>query len=229
MNQNDFRYPAMATAADVDKVISGAIDAAKTMKKKVQYAAIGCMILAGKEGKDADGVEYAELAVIKANYLVEQLGNGVKGEGLVKFMVYMCGFEVNVAVKKDGFIRTKGVEWIKANLEAAKEKAWYDYAPAAPYKGFDLEQQLANLLRMADNAVKIAEGDEAKAKQVTVDRDMLDVLHALVGGKPVVAQHALRLVEKLIPDNTVVSNDKVTDNKGEAIDLDTAEPLADAG
>ena len=80
MNQEGFRYPAMNTVADVEKVIGSAIDAAKTMKKKIQYAAIGCMILAGKEGNAEDGVAFAKHAVDQANYLVLQLGNGIKGE-----------------------------------------------------------------------------------------------------------------------------------------------------
>ena len=230
MNQENFRYPTMNTVEEVDKVIAGAIEAAKTMKKRVQYAAIGCMILAGKEGKDEDGIEWAEHAVTHANYLVEQLGNGIKGEGLVKFMVYMCGFIVNPAIKKDGFIKVKGAEWIRENLENAKDKAWYDYAPASPFKGFDFAEKLNQLMREADNAVKIAEGDDKKAELITVDRDMLEILHSLVSGAPVKAEHALQLVDKLIP--TIVEDDKLDDKlkqDGSSTDDTLEQPLVANG
>ena len=225
MNELGFRYPEMNTLADVEKVIGGAIEAAKTMKKRVQYAAIGCMILAGKDGKDEEGIEWAEHAVVKANYLVDQLGNGIKGEGLVKFMVYMGGFVVNPADKKSGFIKVKTSDWIRENLEAAKEKAWYDYAPAAPYTGFNLAEQLRILVKKADNAVQIASGDDKKAEKVEVDRDMLDIMSALLNGTPVKAEHALRLVERLIPDNTDVTHDKVIKD-GVDITAQVEQPLA---
>ena len=219
MNQEGFRYPAMNTVADVEKVIGSAIDAAKTMKKKIQYAAIGCMILAGKEGNADDGVAFAKHAVDQANYLVLQLGNGIKGEGLVKYFVFMCGFKVS-ADKKDGFINVASEEWIRANLEKAKEVAWYQYAPASPFKGFDLEQKLGQLLREADNAVKIADGDDkVKAEKVHVDRDMLDTIHALVSGKPVTSEHALKLVTRLIPEETEErpNNDGASDVEQEQV------------
>ena len=195
-----FRYPSMSTVAELDNAIAGAIDAAKTMKKKVQYAAIGCMILAGKSGTDEEsGKDNAELACEKANYLVEQVGAGVKGEGLVKFLVYMCGFKINEAAKKEGFVDVANEDWIRAHLEDAKAKAWYDYAPATPFKGFNLMEELNRVLKQADNATKLAEGDEAKAELVEIDRDMLEVIHSLLGGTPVKHDHALRLVDRLIP------------------------------
>ncbi len=202
MSKSDgFRYPVMNTVGDVEKVIGGAIDAAKTMKKKVQYAAIGCMILAGKPGKADDGKEFVEHAIIQANFLVEQLGNGIKGEGLVKYLVQMCGFVVSTDAK-DGFVNVKDEAWIRANLEKAKEVAWYKFAPATPFKGFDMAVKLGQLLNEADKAVKLADTDTEKAKEIKVDRDMLDILHSLVSGSPVTAEHALRLVERLIPEQS---------------------------
>jgi hypothetical protein len=161
------------------------------MKKKVQYAAIGCMILAAKD---------SDLAIEKANYLVEQLGSGVKGEGLVKFFVYKCGFEINEAMREEGFTRTKSEEWIRKNLDDAKATPWFDYAPATPFKGFNLSEELAKLLARADKMRETAEKDADKAEQIAVDVDMLETLNCLIGGKPVKHANALHLVEKLIPE-----------------------------
>ncbi|MGD9382266.1 MAG: hypothetical protein PVI03_07465 [Candidatus Thorarchaeota archaeon] len=197
------RYPAVATADDVDKLIGGAIDAAKTMKRKVQYAAVGIMIMAAWEGRDEEtGTEFAELAIEKANYLVEQVGAGVKGEGLVKFFVYRCGFKINEAAKKDGFYDVANPEWIANNLEAAKATQWWDYAPATPFKGFEFEKELSKLLERADNMAKAAETDPEKAKLISIDRDMLEVMHSLMAGKPVQHEHALQLVTRLVPQST---------------------------
>jgi len=191
MSDVKFIYPAMDTVEKLDKVIEGAIEAAKTMKKKVQYAAIGCMILSASD---------SDAAIDKANYLVEQLGNGIKGEGLVKFMVYECGFEINEAARDEGFVRTKGAEFVKAKLEQAKAKAWFDYAPATPFKGFNLSEELGKLLARADTMLETADKDEDKAEKIAVDRDMLETLNCLIGGKPVMHKNALQLVEKLIPN-----------------------------
>ncbi len=194
------RYPALKTVEDIDTAIAGAITAAKTMKLKVQYGAIGCMILAAMDGKDKEsGKDFADLACERANYLVNQVGAGVHGAGLVKFLVYRCGFKVNEADKKAGFIDVAKAEWIRKGLEAAKTTVWWSYSPAMPFKGFDLAQELDKVLTRADNAAKIAEGDKAKAKMVDIDRDMLETFQCILTGKPVHSKHALKLVESLIP------------------------------
>ena len=184
-------YPAMDTPEKLDKVIAGAIEAAKTMKKKVQYAAIGCMILSAKD---------SDLAIEKANYLVDQLGAGVKGEGLVKYMVQVCGFEINEAARDEGFTRTKGEDFVRSQLEKAKAKPWWDFAPATPFKGFNLLEEINRVLDRAEKMREMAEKDETKAEQISVDVDMLETMSALLGGKPVKHKNALQLVEKLIPD-----------------------------
>lgn len=194
------RYPTMSTLAEVEGVIAGAIAAAKTMKQKVQYAAIGIMILAAKEGKTGDGMPFAEKAIELANYLVEQVGAGIKGEGLVKFLVYKCGFKVNEAAKKEGFIEVRGSDWIKEHLEAAKDVPWWTYAPAMPFAGFNLFEDMKKSIKRAENAIKQAGDDKEKLKLLEVDGDMLETLRALVGGKAVTSDNALRLVTRLIPE-----------------------------
>jgi len=193
------RYPALKTVEDIDTAIAGAITAAKTMKLKIQYGAIGCMIMAAMPGKDESGKDFADLACERANYLVNQVGAGVHGAGLVKFLVYRCGFKVNEADKKAGFVDVAKAEWIRKSLEEAKTTIWWSYSPDMPFKGFDLAQELDKVLKRADNAVKIAEGDKAKAKKVDIDRDMLETFQCILTGKPVHSKHALKLVEKLMP------------------------------
>ena len=219
---SEFNYPTMATVEDVEEAISSAIEAAKTMKIRVQYGAIGCMILAGKQGATEDGTPYQKKAIDLANYLVEQLGNGIHGAGLVKFLIYKCGFEMNEASKKDGFIKVKGEEWIRENLEAAKDVAWYSYAPSTPFKGFDMMDAFTKFIKDCDNAIKTADADEDKAATIDVDRDMVAVFHALKNGTAVKAEHALAVVEKLVPVDTVVTHDEA-----HKIDEQSEEDLSD--
>lgn len=218
------RYPQVNTLADVEKLIAGAIDSASTMKRKVQFAAVSIMILAGKEGADDEGITWQEHAIKQANYLVEQLGNGIRGDGLVKFFVYKCGFSVNQALKKEGFINVKGPDWIRDNLEEAKATMWYSFAPANPYKGFDLNEKLNQILKEARNAQKIASADEEKAKLIHADADMIDVLSSLLSGSPVKAAPALKLIERLIPEHVTVTDHNATNDQGQ--DVTEVEPVA---
>jgi len=194
------RYPVLKTVTDIDKAIEVAVTAAKTMKQKVQYAAIGCMILSALPDVKGAKQSNSDLAIDKANYLVDQLGAGIKGEGLVKYMVQFCGFEINEAARDEGFARTKGSDFVRKNLEKAKKEPWYGKLKPNPFKGFNLNEELGKLLARANTMQETAGKDEKKAEKIAVDVDMLETLNCLIGGRAVTHKNALQLVEKLIPD-----------------------------
>lgn len=189
MSDIKLRYAKVDTLEDAVVLVNKAIAAANTMKQKVQYAAIALMVVSVK---DAEG------SIKAANDLVHGLGQGVKAEGLVKFMVDKCGFRVG-ADKKDGFISVKSEQWIRDNLEAAKAVGWWTYAPATPFKGFVLNDELNKIIKRAKAAVETAQKDETKAAQIEVDLDMIETLQALIGGNPVQAEGAIHLIERIIP------------------------------
>lgn len=189
-NEIKLRYGKVETREDVKALVAKAIESARTMKQRVQYAAVGIMIFAAKSP-----VEATELA----NELVTELGQGVKAEGLVKFLVDKAGFRTDPSKETKGFVSVKSAEWIKANLEEAKKTPWWTYAPATPFKEFTLEQELRNLIKKAKGKVKHAEDKPEDADLVHVDMDMITVLEALIGGNPVEADGAIHLIERIAP------------------------------
>lgn len=187
-NDIKLRYAAIETMEQVEAAVLKGIESAKTMKQRVQYAAVALMI-----GSTFDTEKALELA----NKLATELGAGVKAEGLVKFMVDKAGFRLNAA--GDAFESVKGEEWIRANLEAAKSTPWWTYAPATPFKGFTLNEEIRRIVKTAKAKIKHAEKHPEDAKLVEVDANMITVLEALVGGNPVPTEGAVHLIERIIP------------------------------
>ncbi len=182
------RYFAVETIADVESLVLKAVEAANTMKQRVQYAAVALMI-----GSTID----ADKAVELANKLAHELGHGVKAEGLVKFMVQKGGFRLDADGKS--FESVKGEQWIRDNLQSAKDTPWWTFAPATPFKGFVLNEELKSIIKRAKAAVETAAKDETKAAKIDVDVNMIETLQALIGGNPVQAEGAIHLIERIIP------------------------------
>lgn len=202
------RYATFKTFADVEACVLKGIESAKTMRQRVQYAAVALMIGSTFENeKDAEKT-HAEMAVELANTLVNELGQGVKAEGLVKYLVDKAGFRLNAEGK--AFESVKGTEWIRANLEAAKATPWWTYAPATPFKGFQLNEEIRSIIKRAKKAVDRAAKSEDDAKLIEVDQNMITVLEALVGGNPVPTEGAVHLIERIIP------HDEAPAGEGEA-------------
>lgn len=192
-NDIKLRYAAVETMEQVEAAVLKGIESAKTMKQRVQYAAVALMI-----GSTFDADKALELA----NKLATELGQGVKAEGLVKFMVDKAGFRLNAA--GDAFESVKNEEWIRANLEDAKSTPWWTYAPATPFKAFALNEEIRRIVKTAKAKIKHANKHPEDANLITVDENMITVLEALVGGNPVPTEGAVHLIERIIPHDEVV-------------------------
>ena len=178
----------MGSVAQVKAAIDKAIESAVTMKKKVQIAAIGLLIIAGKAKDKAQKDECITLA----NYLVNQLGDGIKGKGLVAFLSQF-GFKVDAIEPKNGFNSVLPEKFIREHFAEAKDTYWWTLAPDAPFKEWDFRVELTKLLDRAD---KMSQDEEHK-KDIHVDKDLLEVARSMLEGKPVHAAGALKLVERL--------------------------------
>lgn len=188
MSDEKLRYQKITDMATVEAVVLKGIESARTMRARVQYAAIALMI-----GSTFDTEKALELA----NKLANELGQGVKAEGLVKFMTDKAGFRLNEA--GDAFASVKNEEWIRANLESAKTTPWWTYAPATPFKAFTLNEEIRKIVKTAKAKIKHAEKHPEDANLVTVDTSMITVLEALVGGNPVPTEGAVHLIERILP------------------------------
>ena len=182
------RYGKVESLADVENLVGKAIESARTMKQRVQYAAVGLMIFSTTDAKKS---------VELANHLVNQLGKGVKAEGLVKFFVDKAGFRLDAEGK--AFESVKGEQWIRDNLESAKSTPWWSYAPATPFQMFTLEDELRKVIKKAKGKIKHAEEHPEDADLVHVDADMIETLEALLGGNPVTAEGAVKLISRITP------------------------------
>jgi hypothetical protein len=167
-------------AKGLDFLIQDAIGSAKTMRIKVQCAAVAILIHLEKSG------DYR-----KANDLVTGLGHGVNSTALVDWFVTYGGLTIDEAgTAFDGW---SGSEYIKERFQGAKAKAWYSFKKVNPYKGFDLMAQLEALVKKASNAQekldetsKIQdEAEKVAAKKelenvISIPQDKLTALLALV-------------------------------------------------
>ena len=198
MSDIKLRYQTFNSIEEVEAAVLKGIESATTMRTRVQYAAVALMI-----GSTFDATKAVELA----NKLAHELGNGVKAEGLVKFLVDKAGFRLNAEGK--AFESVKGEEWIRANLESAKQTPWWTYAPATPFKGFQLNEEIRGIIKRAKAAAKRAAKNEKDAKLISVDENMITVLEALVGGNPVPTEGAVHLIERIIPHEQPVEGEGV--------------------
>lgn len=189
MKQETVRYPAIATIQDVKDVIAKALEAVGTMKKRVQIAAVACLIMAAKADTDEKKVEI--LAIV--NDMVLSLGDGIRAKGLIAFFS-KYGFRLDMVEKKNGFIKVKQPDTIAGKLNDAKAEHWYTMMPENPFQDYSFKQALAQVLKTAKAKAK----DTQHADQIDVDMDLLEVVQALLTpNAEVKAEGALKLVEKL--------------------------------
>lgn len=157
---------------DVDTLITSAIKSAGKMKEAVQIAAVSVLMHAAKHG------DYS-----KAQVLVDGLGDGVHGGALVAWFQKYGGLLID-SESGEGFNGWSGAEYIRDKFSEAKEVHWYTLKKQNPYRGFDLSEALATLLKRAELAEKarkdaLAANDMDKANKIHVDSNLLGKLKAI--------------------------------------------------
>ena len=171
-----------AKKKSVDKLIELAINSLKTMREKVQVAAIAVLQHAEKHG------DYS-----KAQVLVDGLGNGINKASLQKFFVDLGGLKLDA--DSGNFNGWQGAEYIKENFTLAKSTAWWSLKKAPDYKGCDLVVSLGKLVKTAEAALKkleevgIEHGTDSEEyitmlSVTNVDPDMIKLINQVKGGVP---------------------------------------------
>lgn len=195
-------------------LIADAIQSAKTMKQKVQIAAVASLWHIEKHGN-------WNVANHAINQLTKELGeNGVRANALIEWYVQFGGLKYNTETKQfDGF---QGAEYIREHFQNAQKTIWDSMRPEPEYTGFDLNAQLQKLLDKAINEnVKrqklMDKGDAesiAKAEKIAVDGKMVETLQMMVnknadtvqmdGGAPKEERKHEQFIkkdEKVVPKN----------------------------
>lgn len=160
---------AQVSTKSVDQLIAAAITSLKTMRAKVQVASVAVLMHAEKTG------DYR-----KANDLVVGLGNGINKASLQKFFVDFGGLVLDE--EGNTFVGWSGKDTIKANFETAKSTEWWSLKDAPSYKGFDLSEAIAQLIKRATAEQKKADSlsEEDRAK-LNVPESMLNNLRLVRG------------------------------------------------
>lgn len=156
------KYVLPSNASDLNKLISSAINSAKTMQTKIQVAAVGILFHAAKHG------DYTA-----ANTLVDGLGNSARRDALVTWFKLYGGLTISEGKAFDGW---NGKAHIEANFEVAKATMWNDAKKESnPFVELDMEADLRKLVdkysRAKNKAAKA--GSEFKGKINTQINDQL--------------------------------------------------------
>lgn len=146
--------------AKLDDMIAKVIKASGTLQDQIQKVGIAIMAHAYKHG------DYS-----RATTLVNGLGTGVRKAALVEWF-YRAGLKVDE--QTDAFIGWQGADFIKKHWDRITETKWYDCKPENVWGGFDLNAELAKLIKRAEQAGKKAEALRQAGKTLPDDAVKLD-------------------------------------------------------
>lgn len=180
VNKNVCSYASLSgkNAKTVDQLIEQAITSAKSMREKVQIAGVAILMHAEKHG------DYS-----KAQLLVDGLGNGINGAALVEWFVQYGG--LIVAEEGTGFSGWKGAGHIKNHFEKAKSQAWWELKKQNPYKGYNLLDDLTNVIKRGTAAL-----DKVEEAETSGDDELLHYLKSVIN----VDVESLRKVALVVED-----------------------------
>ncbi len=171
------KYLPLQTKKQLSDLINESINTVKSMQEKVQVTAMAIVVYAESCG-DYRG----------ANDLLAGIdGTGVRKNALIEWFNKFLGVEFNE--DKQMFMGKLDKEAIRKNKDKAQNTMWWSLKPEPAYKGFDLMEEIAKLVKRAEKAAQVkteAEkvGDEAKAKLVDISPDAMSVLRKLDLGIP---------------------------------------------
>lgn len=154
-----------ATVEALDKAIDAVISKSQSLQSDIQKVAIGIVAHAYKHG------DYT-----RANTLVNGLGEGVRRTALVEWF-HRCGMDISEADQCFVGFNKKVCE---KRFEEMKGTSWWALKPERPFDGFDLQAELARLLKRAER-VLAEEGKRSKEENelVKISPEMLVQLRTL--------------------------------------------------
>lgn len=155
----------------LDELIAKVIKQAASVQDQIQKVAVAIMAHAYHCG------DYSRAAT-----LVNGLGAGIRAKALIEWF-HLAGLTVDE--ENGGFKGWQGKGFIEKHWERITEKKWYDCKPENVWQGFDLNAELARLIKKAEQANKKAEklrqeGKELPEDAVKIDAAALTALRGLV-------------------------------------------------
>ncbi len=149
------KYRTVKNVKELDRLIELCVEAAGTMRDRVQNCAFNILQHAEKHG------DYT-----RAQILVDGLGEGVNGKALVEYFVRFGGLIVDT--EEGGFNGWHTAQFIRDNVEAAKATMWYTLKPINAWQGYSAELALVKFVKENQTAkkamAKLADDDPKRAK-----------------------------------------------------------------
>tara|TARA_R110000851_G_scaffold225926_1_gene378698 strand:+ start:1669 stop:2175 length:507 start_codon:yes stop_codon:yes gene_type:complete len=158
------KYTFAKDTAGLNKMIDSATLSAKTMQTKVQIALVAII------KHTIDHNDYSGF-----NKLVNDMPNGVNTKAIVEYITVMTGLQVDEAGKC--FIGKVDKKLMTEKFQDAKSIMWHSFKPQTPFAGFDLNAEIAKLIKKCETMGK-KEGDDKD--KVTVDVAQLQALVKVV-------------------------------------------------
>lgn len=161
------KYAMPKDAAELAKMCAKAVKSVQSARVSVQQAAVGVLYHAFKHG------DYTA-----ATTLVNDLGNTINGAALVEFFKVYGGLKINE--EQGCFDGWQGKQFIEDNFNDAKAKMWWELKVKQPFKGFDLEAALQQVIKRHKEAqekiVGMTPEDQAKVNVKVNDATIQQVL-----------------------------------------------------
>jgi hypothetical protein len=180
------KYVMPKDAAELAKLCDKAVKSVQTARVNVQQAAVGVLYHAFKHG------DYSA-----ATSLVTSLGNTINGKALVEFFVKFGGLSIDE--EKGAFVDWKGKDYIEKAFNDAKATMWWDLKLQQPFKGFDLEAALQNVLKKHKETQEKVKGmtpeDQAKVN-MHVNEATMQQLFAICNFEAIVSQEEQEAADK---------------------------------
>lgn len=162
--------PTMTIKA-MDAAIAGVIDDSMKLQDRIHEVAVAIMLHCYK---------HADFS--RAQVLVDGLGKGMRRKALVEWF-QSAGLKVNEKEQKFSGFNAKKMEdrWAKCMAEP-----WYTMKPENPFAGFDLDAELAKLLKRAQKAMETnaalpEDAEKPEGFKFSCDADKLAALRKLAG------------------------------------------------
>lgn len=157
------------TAKQLDAAIKSVCDDSISLQDRIHDVAVEIMLHAYKHG------DYT-----RAQSLVDNLGKGIRAKALVEWF-HKSGLYVD-DVK--GFTGFNTLVMVK-NWEVCLKTRWYTMKPENPFAGFDLDAEIARLVKRAESALKKnaelpADAERAKDFKMNVATERLAALRAMM-------------------------------------------------
>lgn len=159
------------TTKQMDAAMASVIATSNKLQDEIHDVAVAIMLHA-----------YNHADFTRAQQLVDGLGKGVRRAALVEWFT-QAGLKVSEKEQKfNGFNKAKMAD----KWEKCKATPWYNLKPENPFAGFDLDAEIAKLLKRAQkamdtNAALPADAERPEGFKFSCDVDKLTKLRNIAG------------------------------------------------